>query len=201
MVKVKICGITRLEDALAAARLEADAVGFVFAPSPRRVSADQVRDITKALPPFILRVGVFVNQPLETMIHIRRYCRLDAIQLHGDEDESIVEALGGRVLKALHPEEGRTDLARAFPKACLLLDTTSPGARGGSGQAFNWELAVAPARLRPLILAGGLTPENLQQAITTVQPYAVDVSSGVEIKPGRKDHERMAEFIKRAKRC
>ena len=198
-MKVKICGLTNLSDALAAAEAGADALGFVFAESPRRVEPDAVREIIRRLPPFVVTVGVFANQPPEAVRKLRDYCGLDTVQLHGDETEEDVAAIGGRGIKAIRVGDGRIVLATAFPNATLLLDTYVPGTAGGTGISFDWSLAAGPARQRPIILAGGLTSENVTRAIEIVRPYAVDVSSGVEIEPGRKDHGKIAAFIRQAR--
>ncbi|MBU2549876.1 MAG: phosphoribosylanthranilate isomerase [Proteobacteria bacterium] len=199
MVRVKVCGLTNLDDSLAAAGFGADALGFVFAPSPRRIEPDKARGIVLGLPPFVLRVGVFVDAPVEWIEEVRRHCELDVVQLHGSESEDFVSCLGGRIIKGLRVG-GETPLPeRAYAGATLLLDTYEPGRAGGTGRTFDWSLAVEPARQRPVILAGGLTPDNVSQAVQTVSPYAVDVSSGVESEPGRKDHEKLECFIRRAK--
>jgi len=197
VVRVKICGITCLEDALAAAQAGADALGFVFAESPRRVTADQARAIIRRLPPLMTAVGVFVDAPTGLIEEVRNFCRLDAVQLSGEESEAMVTRLGGRVIKAVKVTDGLRPDPKAFLSATLLLDAYSPQVKGGSGMTFDWRLAVEPARRREIILAGGLNPENVIQAIETVRPYAVDVSSGVESKPGRKDHDKLSRFIRR----
>ena len=199
MVKVKICGITDLDDALAAVAAGADALGFVLAPSPRRVSLDQARDIIRALPPFVQSVGVFVNAGEEELRQTRDYCGLDLLQLSGDESEELASSLGRGVIKTLHVGQGREPDVDAYPGVTLILDTFDPKAKGGTGRAFDWGLAVEIAQKRPIILAGGLNPENVGRATALVKPYAVDVSSGVEIEPGRKDHDKIARFIARAK--
>ncbi|CAN2047493.1 N-(5'-phosphoribosyl)anthranilate isomerase [Candidatus Magnetomoraceae bacterium gMMP-13] len=218
MTRVKICGITSLKDALAAANFGADALGFIFAKSPRQVSPDKAREIIAKLPPFVLRVGVFVNFSIKKIIEIQNFCGLDVIQLHGDEDEETVNKLinmlsesvtgktemrsqnSKRIIKALrigtHPIKNRN----IYPDAALLLDTYSPEARGGTGHSFDWNLAVDLAKKRPVILAGGLTPDNVAEAIKIVSPYAVDISSGVEKEPGKKDHQKLLNFIRAAKR-
>ncbi len=199
MVRVKICGITRLEDGLAAARMGADMLGFVFAPSPRQVTPDQARTIIRGLPPQVMTVGVFVNAPLDVMEETQRFCGLGMLQLHGDESEEVVRAIGSPVIKALRVAKTALECDTAYPGATLLLDTYDPKAVGGTGKTFDWSLAIGPARKRQIILAGGLTPENIIEAINTVRPYAVDISSGVEREPGRKDHEKVERFIRRAK--
>jgi phosphoribosylanthranilate isomerase len=177
----------------------ADMLGFIFAPSPRRVDADTARTIIARLPQHITTVGVFVNAPLEEMIDIRRFCGLGTLQLHGEETEAVVQAVGNPVIKSFRVAGTELDCETAFPGAMLLLDTYDPHAAGGTGKTFDWRLAIGPARTRQVVLAGGLTPDNVVAAITTVRPFAVDVSSGVEIEPGRKDHGKLERFISRAK--
>ena len=199
MVRVKVCGITNLDDALAAVSYGADALGFIFAPSPRQVEPAQVRDMAGRIPPFVTRVGVFVDETLETVRQLRTDCHLDAIQLHGREDDEYIAALGGQIIKAIRMKDTDSIKEGMYPTASLLLDTYRPNQVGGTGHTFDWTLARKPAQQRPVILAGGLNPDNIKQAIQTVGPYAVDVSSGVESAPGRKDHEKLARFINRAK--
>lgn len=198
MVRVKVCGITRLRDALAAVRFGTDMIGFVLARSPREVEPETVRKIVSELPP-VLTVGVFVNSSAQWIDDVRDFCGLDAVQLHGDETEKEVLRIHGRVFKALRIGGGSIVDKNAYPSATLLLDTYSDASRGGTGRTFNWNAALDVARARPIILAGGLTPENVALAVETVQPYAVDVSSGTESEPGRKDHEKLEYFIRRAK--
>jgi len=200
ITRVKICGITNLADALAACRLGADALGFVLAPSPRQVSPDQARAIIAQLPPLVGTVGVFVDAPPVEVSVLRRYCGLDWVQLHGDEDEDQAAMQWPRVIKALRVAPGREPDPAAYPGCALLLDTYHPQEAGGTGQSFDWGLAVDIARRRPIILAGGLNPDNVARAIEQVQPYAVDVSSGVEKEKGVKDHERIASFIAQVRR-
>jgi len=199
MVSVKVCGITTLEDALQAARLGADALGFIFAPSPRRVSADQVRRIVSGLPETVTTVGVFVNASLREIFELRAYCGLDVIQLHGDETEEFVTALDGQIIKALRVRAGNGDIFDGYPSAIVLLDTYSREVRGGTGKPFDWGLAVDAAKQRPVILSGGLSPDNVADAIASVAPCGVDVGSGVESEPGRKDYARLSRFIRTAK--
>jgi phosphoribosylanthranilate isomerase len=199
VVRVKICGITCVEDALAAVSFGADALGFVFAPSPRRVSPDRARAIARELPPMVITVGVFVNAPLEWVREVQCLCGLSVVQLQGDEDEQATMLFGPRVIKALAVRPDRTIGEDSYPGATILLDAYSADARGGTGRTFDWSLATELAKKRPIILAGGLTPDNVLDAVRVVRPYAVDVSSGVEMDPGRKDHEKLERFIRRAK--
>jgi len=199
MARVKICGITRVEDGLAAARMGADFLGFVFAPSPRQVTPDQARAIALSLPPEVITVGVFVDASLDLMLEVQRFCGLRMLQLHGDESEAVANAIPVPVIKAVKVAEKAVECEKAYPGATLLLDTYDPQAPGGTGKKFDWSLAIGPARKRQIILAGGLTPENVVEAIKTVRPYAVDISSGVECEPRRKDYEKLERFIRRAK--
>ncbi|HEX9779559.1 MAG TPA: phosphoribosylanthranilate isomerase [Geopsychrobacteraceae bacterium] len=200
MVRVKICGITNPDDALQAAACGADAIGLVFfAKSPRCVSPERAREIIARLPPLVTTVGLFVNEDPRTIRAVAARCRLDRVQLHGDESPADCLLPPLRVLKALRVRDAES-LARAddYP-ADLLLDAWSDQVYGGSGRQFDWQLARALAARRPIILAGGLRPDNVAEAVAAVNPYAVDVSSGVERSPGRKDHEKVAEFIRRAR--
>jgi len=199
MVRVKICGITCVEDALEAVRLGADALGFVFAPSPRQVTPDRARAIASELPPMVTTVGVFVNAQPEQVREIRSFCGLSVVQLQGDEDEQAATQFGPRVIKAIPVRPDRLMQAGSYPGATILLDAYSPDVRGGTGRTFEWSLATELAKKRPIIIAGGLTPENVLDAVRVVRPYAVDVASGVEKEPGRKDHEKLERFIRRAK--
>jgi phosphoribosylanthranilate isomerase len=201
MVKVKICGITSLDDALHACACGADALGFVFyEKSPRCIAPETAGAIIRELPPFVTPVGLFVNEEPQRIRAIADVCGLDVIQLHGDEDPADCDFSPRRVVKALRVRDAAS-LARHndFTVSALLLDAWVPGAYGGTGATFNWELAAAIARQRSVILAGGLTAENVAAAVRAVGPYAVDVSSGVECAPGRKDHEQVAAFIAAAK--
>jgi phosphoribosylanthranilate isomerase len=201
MVRVKICGITTVEDALLAVEAGADALGFVFHDkSPRSISPENARAVIKALPPFVQIVGLFVNAPIETVNEVINFCRLDLAQLHGDESPEYCEQVSRRVIKAFRiKDRSSLDQLACFRVAGYLLDAWMPSAYGGTGHSFNWELAVEAKRYGTIILAGGLTPENVRQAVTQVAPYGVDVSSGVECAPGRKDPEKVREFVKRAK--
>ncbi|RNC67760.1 MAG: phosphoribosylanthranilate isomerase [Desulfuromonadales bacterium] len=203
MVRVKICGITNIEDALTAIAAGADALGFVFHDeSPRHVPPDEVAGIIAALPPFIQTVGLFVNRPLEFVNETAARCRLDLVQLHGDEPPEFCDAVERRVIKAFRVQDITIlDPIRHYRVAAHLLDAYSPTAYGGTGLTFNWDIAKVAKEFGPVILAGGLTPDNVRDAVETVQPYAVDVSGGVEISPGRKDATKVREFIRRAKGC
>jgi len=198
MVKVKICGITNLDDALMAVEAGADALGFVFfRGSSRYISSAQAADIIRCLPPFVQTVGLFVNGELATVNSIADQCGLDVVQLHGEESPDYCTAVKRRIIKAFRVKDASVlnEMANYSVAACLL-DAWSPTAHGGTGTTFNWELAArATATSSSIILAGGLTPENVAAAVTAVKPYAVDVSSGVESAPGKKDAGLVSRFV------
>jgi len=196
MTKIKICGLTSQAEAEAAANLGSDAVGLVFAPSRRQVTVEQARHIVGQLPPFVDGVGVFVNEELDTVNRIIIEAGLTMVQLHGDESPEYCRRITTRVIKAFPVKERfekdmlpYVDCVRGF-----LLDTYIPGTPGGTGQAFEWVKALTIKEIGPIILAGGLTCNNVREAISTVKPYAVDVSSGVETE-GKKDLEKIRLFI------
>jgi len=200
VVRVKICGITRAEDALAAVRLGADAVGFNFWPGSRRyLTPAAARAIASRLPPFVTTVGVFVNQPEAEVLGIAEEAGLQVLQLHGDEPPDLCARLPLPVVKAIHVDAVKTlSKLLSYEVSAFLLDTPSRG-HGGTGQPFDWSLAEGVSEVAPVILAGGLDPENVAEAIRTVRPYAVDVASGVESSPGVKDVAKMARFIARVR--
>jgi phosphoribosylanthranilate isomerase len=200
MVRVKVCGITNKEDALAAVHFGADAVGFVFASSPRRVAPEQVSRIVAALPPLVCKVGVFVDSSVEEVEGIMKLCNLDLAQLHGAESPDYCEALSPRAIKsfAVKDESVLAELRR-YKVSAYLLDAHDPVLKGGSGRTFNWSIAGQAVQYGPIILSGGLNAENVRQAIAEARPYAVDVCSGVEARPGAKDHAKLRDFIELAK--
>lgn len=203
MVKVKICGITSLEDALEAIDAGADALGFVFySASPRHILPEQAADIIRRLPPFVQTVGLFVNEELSIVNTTADRCGLDIVQLHGDETPEYCESVRRRVIKAFRVRDINSldSLAQYSVSGCLL-DAWSPTAPGGTGQTFNWDIAAAASAQRPIILAGGLIPDNVAEAVRRVRPYAVDVSSGVESSPGRKDTDKVRKFIIQARQA
>ncbi len=199
-VRVKICGITRLEDALLAARLGADALGFNFWPGSKRfVAPDAARAIVDRLPPFVTPVGVFVNQPPAEVLATAARAGMALVQLHGDEPPEGVNALPVPVIKAFRvADRGSLAALDRYRVRAFLLDAPSTGF-GGSGVTFDWDLAREAAERATVLLAGGLRPENVQDAVRAVRPYGVDVASGVESSPGVKDPEKLARFIGRAK--
>ena len=190
---VKICGITRLHDAQAAVEHGASAIGFNFWPSsPRFIDPYRARTIARALPPFIATVGVFVNQPREYVNGVASLLPLTVVQLHGDESPAFAASLSRPVLKAVTRPERSSD----WPSnVMLLVDAHDPAKRGGTGHTADWRLASALARERRIVLAGGLTPNNVADAINAVQPWGIDVSSGVEEAPGIKDERRIAALF------
>jgi phosphoribosylanthranilate isomerase len=197
VTRVKICGITCLEDAGAAVAAGADALGFIFAPgSPRRVEPATAARMAAALPPFVTTVGVFVNQPLEEILEVACRCRLQMIQLHGAEPPDLARRLPLPVIRAIRVKD-ETSLAAtaAYPARAFLLDAFVEGREGGTGRTFPWALAVLAKPAGPIILSGGLTPENVGEAVRRVRPYAVDACSGVECRPGRKDPRKLEEFV------
>lgn len=204
---VKICGITNLEDALIAAESGADMLGFNFYPaSPRYVHPETCARITEALRGSgVLNVGVFVNAEADVITQIMKECRLDLVQLSGDEPPSVLDELGGLAFKALRPanEPALQDALRNYPARpeppAYLLDAYHPAVYGGSGQRVALELAVRLAAQHPIMLAGGLTPETVSLVTQEVHPYGVDVASGVETAPGKKDPLRVRVFIQAAK--
>jgi phosphoribosylanthranilate isomerase len=200
MVKVKICGITNIGDALAAVECGADALGFVFAPSPRQVTTEVAREIADSLPPFICKVGVFVNSDLKKVKDTMASCRLDLAQLHGDEDPGYCAALFPRAIKVFTTKNVPSERElRQYRVAAYMFDIDKGTAFKGSEQTELWQLAHRLGDYGPVILAGGLTPGNVSEAIKIARPYAVDVSSGVETKPGKKAYNKMRAFIIAAK--
>jgi len=200
MIKIKICGITNIEDALLAAELGADALGFIFYPqSPRKVAPETAREIIAQLPPFVASVGVFVDEAAAVLKELAARVGLDWVQLHGQESPEYCRSLGRRVIKgfrikdenSLRELEPYRDAVQAF-----LLDTYKKGQVGGTGEVFDWYLAREAKKFGQIILAGGLTPENVGQAIAIALPAAVDAASGTEAEPGRKDPAKLRAFFK-----
>ena len=185
--------------AVVAAAAGTDAIGLVFAPSRRQVTVEQARRIAAALPPFVAKVGVFLDDDLSRIREIADAVHLDAVQLHGSESPEYAAALAFPVVKAIRMRDrSSVEAMRAYRVSAFLLDSFEPDLAGGTGKAFNWELAARLQASAPLILAGGLTTENVQAALHIVRPYGVDVSSGVETD-GRKDHGKIREFIARVR--
>ena len=200
-VKVKICGMTNLKDVKVAVDGGVDAVGFIFyKKSPRSVTMQAVREIVLELPPFVDSVGVFVNETAEQINKIADHCKLDRVQLHGDESPAFCKKIRRRVIKAIRVKDIQSlKKLSDYPVSSFLLDTFSEDQYGGTGKVFDWNLAYSAKKYGPIILAGGLTPINVRQAIQRIQPYGVDVCSGVESQPGIKDHKKMQAFLKNVK--
>ena len=199
-VKVKVCGMTSLKDALNAVEGGADAVGFIFyKKSPRSVTMKTVREIVLELPPFVDTVGVFVDETAEQINKIADYCNLDIIQLHGDESPTYCKKIRRKVIKAFRIKDMQSvKKISNFQVSGFLLDTFSEKLHGGTGKVFDWNLALPAKKFGPVIMAGGLTPNNVQQAVRQIRPYGVDVCSGVESEPGIKDHKKVRAFLKNA---
>ena len=203
-VKVKICGITNLADAAAAAAAGADLLGFVFhEQSPRLVTVQTAREIARQLPPYITRVGVFVNAAEQLVTQAIGECGLNLVQFHGEETPEYCRRFGVMSMKAFRVRDAETLSALpAYRTDAWLLDAHVPGQPGGTGATFNWDLAVEAVKLgRPIFLAGGLTPQNVAQAVSRVRPFGVDVSSGVEVGPGKKDPAKMQAFVAAARQA
>jgi phosphoribosylanthranilate isomerase len=196
--EIKICGITRLEDALCAAACGADAVGFIFHPaSPRYITPERARAIIAKLPEGIATVGVFVNRKREVVEQTAETCGLDLIQLHGDESPEYCRLFPPqRVIKAVSPRTAEELRALdVYEVRAFLVDARDAGRYGGTGKRADWELAVALKKTHPLILAGGLDPGNIEEALAAVAPHAVDINSGCELAPGIKDHDRIRRIV------
>ena len=195
---VKICGVTREDDALLAVALGADAVGFVFAPSPRQISVLQARDIARRLPPEVLTVGVFRDEVPKRVVAVCYEAGLRAAQLHGRETAEQTRWVRARmpvVIKAFTAGDARLERADEYGADAIIVDSKAPG----SGEMFDWSLAEGAPIGRRVVLAGGLTPANVGEAIERVRPWGVDVATGVEAEPGRKDPMKLRDFIRRAR--
>lgn len=196
---VKICGIKTVEAANAAVQAGTDFIGFVFAPSKRQITPNAAAQIVHTLPQHVKKVGVFVNETVENMIEIAEKVGLDVMQLHGDEPASVAEQLPYQVIKAFPVNRDKLSMIQNYPCDYYLLDSPIGGNRGGNGTTFDWDLANdLTIDRKKVILAGGLTSENIQAAIERVQPAGVDISSGVETN-GEKDFNKIQQFIHNAK--
>jgi phosphoribosylanthranilate isomerase len=202
MTWIKICGITNIEDGLKAASLGVDALGFIFAPSMRRVKPDTTQKIIQALPTTLLKVGVFVDEDPEEVLRVAEYCGLNGLQFHGKESPDYCQKFSLLVIKTIRIKdmESLNDMER-YPGATLLLDTYSPVKAGGTGNSFSWEIALKAKEKRNFILSGGLNQDNVGEAIKKVRPWGVDVSSGVERGQGKKDHLKMNDFVKEVRKA
>ncbi len=197
MTIVKICGITNINDALMAAELGVDALGFVFAESPRRVSPDQAVAISKELPPVVAKVGVFVDEDIERVRELAAACDLDLLQFHGSESPEYCAAFGCRAIKAFRMKD--SSILNGLPQygaGPYLLDAYSDNAPGGTGRTFDWTLAEKAKAYGRIILSGGLNPGNVGLAIATARPCGVDVGSGIEAAPGKKDPLKTQAFMR-----
>lgn len=203
MTLVKVCGITNVEDALLASDTGADAIGLIFAESPRRVDEERAREIVATLPAAVLKVGVFVNEKPETIHQLVDKLGLDYVQLHGDESPEVVAKVrqyGVAVIKALRVrDESSLGRMKDHEADLFLLDAYSEKARGGTGEKFDWELAKALKGYANILVSGGLTPENVRAAVEFFEPYGVDASSSLEDAPGKKNDERVRRFVSAAK--
>lgn len=202
MTWIKICGITNIEDGLRAASLGVDALGFIFAPSPRKVDPAIVRAIIQNLPTTLFKVGVFFNHPLSEVQETAAYCNLNGLQLHGEESPDYCQAFSQQVIKTIRIRdlESLKEMAK-YPNVSILLDTWSPTKGGGTGTPFPWEIALKAKEKGDFILSGGLNPSNVANAVKKIGPMGVDVCSGVEMTPGKKDPLKMAEFIKEVRKA
>ncbi|HIC91719.1 MAG TPA: phosphoribosylanthranilate isomerase [Syntrophaceae bacterium] len=200
--RVKICGITNIEDAKAAISLGVDALGFIFAESPRKIEPDKARKIILNLPPIIGIVGVFVDEKEEIVKEIASHCGLNTLQFHGSETPEYCNLFPHKIIKAFRIKDEMS--LKEIPHYqrwadAFLLDTYKKGIRGGTGRTFDWKLAIKSKKFGPIILSGGLRPDNVKDAILEVRPYGVDVGSGVESLPGKKDYRLLEEFITQVK--
>ena len=201
MTKIKICGITNLDDALAALELGVDALGFVFTESPRKVTPDKVEQIASQMDIPVLKVGVFVNEDVNQVQNIFDRCNLDYVQLSGNEDKIYLEKLSLPIIKVFKVKD--QTVLKEIPQYDLnlfMLETFNENQYGGTGKTFNWEIAKEAKKFGRVILSGGLTPENVFSALQQVEPYGVDVSSGVEEAPGKKDKKKLEQFVKEVRR-
>ena len=203
--RIKVCGITTAADAEAAVAAGADALGFIFAAqSPRRIEAEAAREIIRQLPPFISTVGVFVDENQRLVENLSQYCRLGLVQLHGAESPAYCRSLSCPAIKSFRvgPALQSTALAPYAGQVIgFLLDTYQKDMAGGTGTSFDWQLVEKIKPPGPIILAGGLSPANIIAAIKQVRPYAVDVNSGVELQPGRKDHAQLKDFVEKVRQA
>ena len=199
-VFIKVCGITRASDARHAVEQGATALGFVLWPkSPRAITADRAAEIVAELPAHVMSVGVFVNESIDSIRNTAEHVGLTAVQLHGDEPPAYADALEWPVIRAVSVGEINLAADAWSPDTALLVDNIDPVRRGGTGSAVDWTRAAGVAKTRRVVLAGGLTPDNVATAIRAVHPFGVDVSSGVESAPGVKDLDKVAQFISNAR--
>jgi phosphoribosylanthranilate isomerase len=202
MTWIKICGITNIEDGLKAASLGADSLGFIFAPSQRRVDPDVAKKIILALHKTLLKVGVFVNEDPEEVLRVAEYCSLNGLQFHGEEQPDYCQKFSLPVIKTIRIKnlESLKDMEK-YHDVSILLETYSPVQAGGTGNTFPWEIALKAKEEKNFVLSGGLNPLNVGEAIKKVRPWGVDVCSGVEVSPGKKDLLKMVEFVRGVKKA
>ena len=202
MIWIKICGITNLEDALSAATLGASALGFIFAPSPRRITPGKAADIIAHVPAAVEKIGVFVDEDAAEVIRVARRCGLTGLQFHGSETPDYCAGFALRVIKAVRVmNAGSLREIERYPSASILLDTYRPRLAGGTGETFPWELAKGVRENKRVILSGGLNPGNVGEAVRFLRPGGVDACSGVEATPGEKDPGKMRGFVERARKA
>ena len=203
MTRIKICGITGLEDASLAVEAGADALGFNFVPgTPRCVAPEIAGAIIAGLAPFVASVGVFLDQPLEDVLRVAAVAGVGAVQLHGTEGADFARRIPLKVIKAIAVADRKSLAVMAgYPAHAFLLDAHRAGSAGGTGRTFPWDLAMEAGRHGRILLAGGLTPENVGEAVRRVRPYAVDVASGVERRPGVKDPQKVRDFVAAVRRA
>lgn len=200
-VKIKICGITNVADAVDAVKEGADALGFIFYENSKRyINSIDVKKIIDKLPPFVTTVGVFVNESIETVNSIVKETGINMVQLHGEEGPSYCEAIEADIIKVIRVKDQKDiENLNEYNVKAFLLDTFKEGVQGGTGETFDWKIAHKARKYGNIILSGGLTSENIEDAIRATNPYAVDVSSGVELAAGKKDKEKIIAFIKKVK--
>jgi phosphoribosylanthranilate isomerase len=202
MIGIKICGITNVGDARSAVEYGVDALGFIFYPKSKRyVSPGKAREMIRELPCEVIRVGVFVNQEIGEVKKIARFCNLSLIQLHGDESPQYCGQLSGfSLIKAISPRtEAEVLRLGDYPVGAILVDAYEQGRYGGTGKTSDWRLAIKVKERYPIILSGGLNADNIREAIEAVKPQAVDINSGVEISPGKKDPDKIREIVEIAR--
>lgn len=203
MVKIKVCGITNVEDALECVKLGVDALGFIFAESKRRVNKETVREIINKLPPFITLVGIFVNEEKKIIEETAEYCRLDALQFHGQETTHYCQefvGLGYKTIKSFSiRDKDSLEEINKFIVSAYLFDTFKEGMPGGTGTCFDWNIIKKISFTKPVIISGGLNLNNITRCIKLLQPYGIDICSGVEKYPGKKDKNKLRKFIEKVK--
>ena len=201
MTRIKICGITNFDDALKAVELGADALGFIFAESPRQINPQKVKEIITSLPPFVTKVGVFIKESISIVNILTDACRLDVVQLHGEYNLKNNGSFYAPIIRAIRVKDiSAIEEIQNLNSAYFLLDTYSKDKMGGTGECFDWNIAREAKRYGRVILSGGLNHNNIGDALENVRPYAVDVCSGIERAPGLKDYEKMKKFIDEVRR-